>query len=170
MEPHPLAALGENLGLETNAPTVHGSAPALVRMVNMTIDLKWVIGNRIMAIGKQDYTWFFTFNSGGSITTESTWRLITMEGIKATSDDHGQQFGLATPLDVIDVAKTIIGQQAIKQYDLDPRTGDFSLHFEDKSKLQFLNLSSGYESWHIVHGAHEIICMGGGKIHEFENK
>ncbi len=136
----------------------------------MTIDLKWITGQRIKDIGKQDYTWFFDFDGGCNITTESTWRLITVDGIKATSEDHGHQFGLPAPLDVIDVAKMTIGQQTIKEYDLDPRTGDLSLHFEDNCELQFLNLSSGYESWHIVHGSHEIICMGGGKLHELENK
>jgi hypothetical protein len=139
-------------------------------MTRMNIDLKWLIGSRIKDIGKQDYTWFFTFDERDSITTESTWRLVTSAGIKATSEDHGHKFGLSAPLDVIDVAKKKIGQHTIKQYNLDPRTGDLSLHFEDNSILQFLNLSSGYESWHIVHGAHEIICMGGGKLHEFKNK
>ena len=136
----------------------------------MNIDLKWLVGCRIKDIGKQNYTWFFTFDDSGSITTESTWRLITVEGIKATSDDHGQQFGLPAPFDVIDVAKKTIGQHTIKQYNIDPRTSDLSLHFEDNCVIQFLNLSSGYESWHVVHGAHEIICMGGGTLHEFENK
>jgi len=139
-------------------------------MVNMTINLKWLIGNRVKNIGKQDYTWFFDFDGEGSITTESTGRLITVDGIIATSEDHGHQFGLPAPKDVIDIAKKTIGQHTIKQCDLDPRTGDLSLHFEDNYELQFLNLSSGYESWHIVHGAHEIICMGGGKLHEFDNK
>lgn len=135
----------------------------------MTINLKWVIGNRIKELGKQDYTWFFAFDGGGSITTESTWRLITAEGIRATSDDHGQQFGLPVPFDGIDVVKKTIGQQTINRYNIEPRTGDLSLHFEDCA-LEFLNLSSGHESWHIVHGTDEIICMGGGKLHEIENK
>lgn len=158
-----------NQALDCDAPCGRVSA-VLVRMVNMTIDLKWVIRNRIKEIGKQDYTWFFAFDGGGSITTESTWRIITADGIRATSEDNGHEFGLSAPLDVVDVAKKIIGQQTIKQYALDPRTGDLSLHFEDNCELQFLNLSSGYESWHIVHGAHEIICMGGGKLQEIENK
>ncbi len=136
----------------------------------MTIELKWIIERRIKNIGKQDYTLFFDFDNRDSITTESTWRLVTEEGIKAASDDHGHQFGLPAPLDVIEVVKKTIGQQTIKKYDIDPRTGDLSLHFEDNGELQFLNLSSGYESWHIVHGAQEIICLGGGKLHEVENK
>lgn len=134
----------------------------------MNIDLKWIIGQRINDMGKQDYTWFFDFDSGGSITTESTWRLVTVEGIKATSEDHGHQFGLPAPLDAIDVLKKAIGQQTITQYKLDPITGDLLLIFDTKCELQFLNLSSGYESWHIVHGAQEIICMGGGKLHVLE--
>jgi hypothetical protein len=137
-------------------------------MVDMTIDLKWLIGNRVKDIGKQDYTWFFDFDGGGSITTESAWRLVTMEGIKATAEDHGHKFGQSAPLDVIDVTKNTIGQHTINQYTLDARTGDLSLHFDDNCVLQFLNLSSGYESWHIVRGSKEIICMSGGKLHELK--
>lgn len=133
----------------------------------MTIDLKWLIGNRVKDMGKQDYTWFFTFD-GGNISTESTWRLITAEGIKATSEDHGHKFGLPAPLDVIDVTKRAIGQRTIRQYSIDARTGDLSIQFDGDCELHFLNLSSGYESWHIVHGTQEIICMGGGKLHQFE--
>ncbi len=136
----------------------------------MKIDLKWITGQRIKDMGKQDYTWFFEFDGSGSITTESTWRLVTAEGIKATSEDHGHKFGLPAPLDVIDVVKKTIDQQTIKQYNLDSKTGDLFLYFDNNCELQFLNLSSGYESWHIVHGAQEIISMGGGTLHEFENK
>ena len=132
----------------------------------MKINLKWIIGRRIKDMGRQDYTWFFVFNDGGSITTESTWRLVTAEGIKVTSEDHDQKFGLPVPLDAIGVLKKTIIEQTIEQYKLEPRTGDLSLLFGNACELQFLNLSSGYESWHIVHGAQEIICMGGGKLHE----
>ena len=136
----------------------------------MKVELKWIIGQRIKEMGKQDYTWFFDFDGGGSITTETTWRLVTAEGIKATSEDHGHKFGLTTPLDSIDAIKKTVGQQTIEQYKLDPTTGDLFLIFGSKCELQFLSLSSGYESWHIVHGAQEVICMGGGKLHELENR
>jgi hypothetical protein len=136
----------------------------------MNIDLKWIIGRRIKDMGKRDYTWFFDFDNRDSITTESTWRLVTAAGIKATSEDHGHKFGLPAPLDAIDILKKTISQHIVEQYKLDPITGDLLLSFENKCELQFLNLSSGYESWHIVHGAQEILCMGSGKLHEFENK
>jgi hypothetical protein len=135
----------------------------------MKIELNWLIGQRIKDLGKQDYTWFFSFDDA-NITTESTWRLVTEEGIKASSADHGHKFGLRAPLDVIAESRKIIGQHAIRQYNLNRSTGDLSLHFDSDCELQFLNLSSGYESWHIVHGSQEIICMGGGKLRELENK
>jgi hypothetical protein len=119
-------------------------------------------------MGIQDYTWFFDFDGGGSITTESTWRLVTTDGIKATSEDHGHKFGLQVPVDTIEVLKKTIGQQTIQQYKLDTTTGDLLLLFGSKCELQFLTLSSGYESWHIVHGAQEVVCMGGGKLQELK--
>jgi hypothetical protein len=100
-------------------------------VTNMIIDLKWLIGSRVKDIGKQDYTWCFDFDSGGSITTESTWRLVTVEGIKATSEDHGHKFGLPMLLDVIDTTKKTVGQQRVEQYKLDSKTGDLSLYFDN---------------------------------------
>ncbi len=66
--------------------------------------------------------------------------------------------------------KETIGQKTIKEFKIDSRTGDLSIIFANAAELQFLNDSSGYENWHIVHGAQEVICMGGGKLHEINNK
>lgn len=136
----------------------------------MAIDLKWIIGQRIKETRKEDYTWIFVFDGCGIISTESAWRLMTEESIKITSEDHEQMFGLQAPLDAINILNTTINQQIINQYKLDPRTGDFSLVFENAFELQFLNLSSGYESWHVVNDVQEVICLGGGKLHVIENQ
>ena len=134
----------------------------------MNIDLNWLIGRRIKELQKKDFTWLVLLDDGSTITTESLWRLITDNGIKISSDDHGQKFGLSAPLDAIKIMKETIGQKTIKEFKLDSRSGDLSILFDNADELQFLNDSSGYESWHIVHGNQEVICMGGGKLHEMD--
>ena len=69
-------------------------------------DLTWLVGLQLKAVEKKDYSWFFTFDDGGSIATESFWRLITIEGVAVTSEDHGHQFGLPAPVDAANLAKT----------------------------------------------------------------
>jgi len=34
-------------------------------------------------------------------------------------------------------------------------------------KIEFMNVSCGYESWRTVHGEQEVICIGGGGFMEF---
>lgn len=42
------------------------------------------------------------------------------------------------------------------------------LSFENGAQLEFLNPSCGYESWAIVHGKDNYICMGGGGFSKVE--
>ncbi len=132
--------------------------------------MKWLIGRRLKNIEKQDYTWLVLLDDGSTITTESLWRLITENGIIISSEDHGQKFGLAAPLDAIKIMKETIEQKTIKEFKIESRTGDLSILFDNAAELQFLVDSSGYENWHIVHGSQEVICMGSGKLHEIDNK
>ncbi len=48
----------------------------------MTIDLKWLIGNRVKDIGKQDYSWFFDFDGGGTITQNPLGDLSQLKVLK----------------------------------------------------------------------------------------
>jgi len=47
----------------------------------MPIDMTWFVGQRVTAVEKKGYSWFFDFDGGSRIATESPWRLITVEGI-----------------------------------------------------------------------------------------
>jgi hypothetical protein len=130
----------------------------------MPADLTWLVGKRLVETAKKDYSWFFTFTDGGSIVTESGWRLVTKEGIRVASDDHGQIFGLKEPVDA--GARLLAATKAKKvlEFRIADRTSDLTLRFEEEVWLEFLNLSCGYESWRAQHGSEEVICMGGGQI------
>lgn len=64
-------------------------------------DMTWLIGRTINKVEKLDYSWFFVLNDGGSIATESPWRLVTSQGIVVTSEDHGHPFGLPAPVNAV---------------------------------------------------------------------
>jgi hypothetical protein len=129
-------------------------------------DIAWLLGRHLAAIEKMNWSWSFRLDDGSIIATESTWRIVTPQGVVVTSEDHDQQFGRPAPIDAVGVARKEIGGLAVTAYDLDARTGDLNLEFGSIS-LQFLCLSRGYESWEAKHGTQWLVCTGGGKIVDF---
>jgi hypothetical protein len=129
--------------------------------------MSWFIGCSLARAEKVDSSWFFSFGNGGSIATESPWRLIANGAISVTSEDHGQNFGLPAPVDAGKHVLNTLQGHPVTTYSLNDSTGDLSLSFTADIVLQFLNMSSGYEAWRSKHGAEEVICMGGGKLTEF---
>jgi hypothetical protein len=136
----------------------------------MKTDMTWLVGLKVAEVGKKDYTWFFTFDDHSTICTESPWRLITEEGIRVTSEDHGQKFGLPAPVDAADLSRRILGDSKINRTDVRDKTSDLVLNFSNHAVLEFLNLSSGFEAWRSVHGTQQVFCIGGGGLTEFKNE
>ena len=131
----------------------------------MIPDMKWMIGRSITEVEKTDYTWFFRFDDGTVIGTEDCWRLIANGRIVITSEDHGHQFGLDSPVDATGVIKAETNGKTVNGIEVDNNTGDLTL-FMESTFLTFLCLSAGYEAWHMTHCEIEFICMGGGKVVE----
>jgi hypothetical protein len=154
---------GGQLGHKSAPPARSGQVIHMHKTTNS--DLTWLVGRQLKVVEKKDYSWFFTFDDGSSIATESFWRLITTDGVAVTSEDHGQQFGLPAPVDAAELAKTKIGGTTVDRFTLDEQTGDLSICFSDKT-LQFVTTSAGYEGWRTVHGSQEIVCGGGGRLLE----
>ncbi|PTY02224.1 hypothetical protein DB347_24445 [Opitutaceae bacterium EW11] len=130
----------------------------------MRINFAWLLGRKLEDAARQDFTWWFVFPDGSSITTDAFWRLVTPLGIEASASDEGQTFGLSAPFDSIARVLEATGERKIIDVHLAERTSDLVLVFEGGVRIDFLNLSSGYESWRAKHGLQEIICMGGGRL------
>jgi len=129
-------------------------------------NMTWLIGRTIINVEKADYSWCFILDDGSTISTESAWRLVTVNGIAVTSVDHDHTFGLPASVNAAErVAKTV-AQSPVSGFELRERTGDLVLALSNNASIEFLNLSCGYESWRTVHGEQEVICMGGGGFTE----
>jgi len=127
----------------------------------MSADLTWLVGQEISEVKKLDHSWFFTLENGGSIATESFWRLLAEDIIFVTSDDDGHIFGLPKPVDATErLIKTIQGQK-ISRFLVVEFTCDLLLYFSNGAQIHFLNTSCGYESWRICFKTQQVICMGG---------
>ena len=133
---------------------------------NMKHDITWLVGRQFGQIEKMEWTWSLRLDDGSVIATESTWRLVTDQGVTVTSEDDGQQFGLPAPFDAASAVETELAGQTVSGFALDSTTGDLTIEFGSR-RLQFLCLSSGYESWRLTHGAQDLICTGTGKVVKF---
>lgn len=130
----------------------------------MTDDLEWLRGASLRDVAKQEFTWRFLFEGGGSITTEQVWRLVTPAGIAVASEDHGQRFGLDERLDA---AARVLSQTKGKRvlaYIVTAGASDLVVDFGAGVRVEFLTLSCGYENWRAAHLDCDVICLGGGTL------
>ena len=132
----------------------------------MKHDITWQTGRQFVQIERMDWTWFLRLDDGTTVATESSWRLATSQGVTVTSEDDCQQFGLPAPFNAAVAVEKELSGQSVSAFGIDQTTGDLTIEFGSK-QLQFLCLSSGYESWRLTHGNQDLICTGGGKIEEF---
>jgi len=73
-------------------------------------------------------------------------------------------FGLKKPVDAAARVRTATEEKKVIDCRLADRTSDLSVAFEGDVRLEFLNLSCGYESWRTEHGGQSVHCLGGGKL------
>ncbi len=125
---------------------------------------KHLQGAHLERIEKREYDWLFQFNTGCSISVESLWRLVSDDAIVVTSEDHAQKFGLPAPLDAGLVAAEKLGQESVARIQISAATSDLSLDFGRGRVLQFINTSSGYESWNFVSVEMQVIGRNGDRI------
>jgi predicted flavoprotein YhiN len=130
----------------------------------MTAAISWLVGRTLAEVEQREFSWSFAFSGGGCVVTESAWRLITKDGISVTSEDHGQMFGLKSPVDAIARLLATTKEKKIQESRVVENTSDLVLRFEDGVRLEFLNLSCGYEAWRATLGTDDVICLGGGAL------
>ena len=119
-----------------------------------------IVGNELVSVEKLDYSWFVGLGSGITVATEAHWRLIADGRIAVTSEDHGHPFGLPEPVDAAAMLLARVRGRRSTGAAIAPSTGDLTIDFGERMRLQFLQTSSGYESWRLsVHGS-EIVCGG----------
>jgi hypothetical protein len=126
-----------------------------------------LIGQHLLEVFQQDFSWFFQFSGGVSISTESPWRMIRRDRIVVTSDDHGRGFALSKPTDAAALVQKNMAGRSVISGQISPAAGDLEVVFAGGARLQFLQLSAGYEAWRLTAPEGETICLGGGEISHF---
>jgi len=114
-----------------------------------------------------DSSWIFRFGPEIEIATEAVWRLTRDRRIVVTSEDHGHPFGRSEPVDAVKRLFSSLEGRVVTAAAIDTSTGDLSIDFGEQARLQFLQVSSGYESWRLTVRGTETICLGGGEVAHF---
>ena len=123
-----------------------------------------LLGLRLMTVEQMDYTWSFRLAEGISIATESAWRLISEDRIRVTSEDQGHQFGLPKPVDATQRVLSTLAGCTIQAASISESTGDLVIDLEGRNRLEFLQMSCGYEAWRLYVQGNDYICTGGGGV------
>jgi len=133
----------------------------------MNFDLSELVGQSLTVVQKEGGSWSFHLSGGDAIFTEEPWRLVSPNGVLISSADDQENFGPQDALDSGELLTTELQGDPINGVQYVVGSGDLKLEFSSGRVLQFLQLSSGYESWRLHLRDTEFICLGGGALAEF---
>ncbi|MGY0613464.1 hypothetical protein [Luteimonas sp. A501] len=131
-----------------------------------SFDFSWLVGRTISSVALNEPTqWSFFFGSGVGIGAECPWRLLKDGRVAISSEDHMQQYGLPAPLDAAAVATETLGSHPVVRVEVKEGTSDLFLEFAGSLRLEFLPISSGYESWGVTTpSGFQVIAQGAGQL------
>lgn len=131
----------------------------------MNCDLGWLVGRTLSEVERLGpCTWRFGFGPDAEVRAECPWRILR-GGIVLSNEDHGHRYGLPAPVDAEAECRTLIGGAAVRSVHVWAESRDLVIEFGPNLRLEFIPLSSGYESWHVGGpGRLRIIAMGGGEL------
>jgi hypothetical protein len=125
---------------------------------NMTDLSSLLLGRRLDDVVKHDYSWDFVFSDRVCLRVECLWRLVVSGRLAVTSEDHGHQFGLPSPVDCLgELRRQIIGA-AVQDVNVRAGTIDITLGFGSGRTLEVIPTSAGYEAWQV--SASGILMVG----------
>ena len=88
-------------------------------------------------------TWVFSFDEMLRIQVLCPWRLIFQTTIAVSGEDHGQEFGLAEPVDAAVKANAFLANRLVQQVEVREGTADLLIHFDGGIRLEIIPFSSG---------------------------
>lgn len=129
------------------------------------------IRNSVLESATRDeecFEWVFGFAGGLTLRVSAPWRLTTSGEVCLGWEDHGQAFGLPTPLDADERLRGLAIGRRVETPSTNSR-GDLTLEFDGEVALEVFNASCGYEGW-ALNGPDDqwVVAQGGGRVAESE--
>lgn len=104
------------------------------------VDLSWMAGRMVTEIVLRDPDfWVWKFSDGGSIVTESAWRLVNDERFFVADSDPDPA---ANAIVILDTAK-------VTGFELRKGSVDLVVHFDSGHRLEVLSVGRCYEAWQV---------------------
>ena len=130
------------------------------------IDLTWMVGRVVASVTLlEPLPWRFEFGENERLDVECLWRVLRDGRVLLTNEDHGQLFGLQSPVDSAQEAMKLLAGVPVTSVSIRATTADVAIRFQDGTELEIIPTSSGYESWQL-RGPDGIcyVATGGGAI------
>jgi hypothetical protein len=131
---------------------------------------EYLVGKHITGITRREYDWVLEFGDRSTIQMECLWRLLNSGRITLSSNDHGQTFGLTSPIDAANSFNTKLSGRTIASVELNDGTLDLTFTLDGSMVLQIIPDSSGYEAWTANTPLGQIVAVGGGELAVFESQ
>jgi hypothetical protein len=130
------------------------------------IDLSWMDGRVITEVSFDEPTlWHFAFGSEAGLGVECLWRIVEHGSVVLCGEDHGQQFGLPSPVDAVERATALLSGRRVAGAQLREATADVVIEFDGDCRLEIIPDSMGYESWQLRDPSGiSYVAQGGGQI------
>ena len=131
------------------------------------IGVDWIRGLTCahVTFERDTWEWVFLFGNGVVLRIAAPWRIVADGRVALGHDDHGQQFGLAQPVDGPAVALELLRDRPVSRFMVAEITGDATIDSSGGRVLQIFNSSSGYEGWTLSEAdGRQVVAQGGGSV------
>lgn len=114
-------------------------------------------------------SWNFEFADKISFNVSGMWRILIAKHIQFVSLDHGEQFGLPTPIDLITKITELLQGKTLLEIKVRQCTSDLLLYLTDNIQIEIFISSFGYETYHFTIEEKNYIGMGSGELSIYKN-
>src|SRR5258708_7102430 len=129
-----------------------------------TIPLTFKSNSLFRSVEFDGFNWSFLFDDSIRINVSGFWRLLIDGRIHFVSLDHGHQFGLPKPVDLVEWFTGKCNGQRLLELRVNTNTGDLYATMTGGMMLEVFIASTGYETYQFSFGGKSYIATGGGEI------
>jgi len=114
-------------------------------------------------------SWVFQFTDKICVQVSGFWRALENDRIVLVSLDHGHQFGLPNPINLVEEITSLLRGDILMELSVDAETADLTLLLTNNHKLEILIASAGYETYQFSIQNKRYIGLGSGEIAYYED-
>lgn len=132
----------------------------------MPFDISWMVGRVFTDVAfLAPESWAFRLGDRAGFRADCAWRYIVDGHIALGSEDHGQLFGLSSPVDAETRLRAAIVGRRISGAEVRDDTRDIVITLEFGARIEIVPISSGYESWELTApDGSTTVAQGGGNL------